>query len=210
MDNQNEKKQGFFHSFLEYVKENLDSIIKLFINHIGMMIFSLVVILTAALLSSKLESDLLFYSAGVLSALMYFSLIYTAMWERGAKDKIRVDGGRAKKNMLHGLYFYLIANAIAVLTGVVSLILSFFVTEDVSAINNVYGVFRIISHYYSSMYLPITKLGLEGSSAVVSSLVYIAVILPGALVSFASYIFGLKGFRCIFPEPKYDKNRKMR
>ena len=193
---------------IKYIKENLDSIFKLFINHIGMMIFGLVVLITSKLLSSNLKNDAVYYIMGAITVLMYFSLIYTAMWERGAKDKIKVDGGRAEKSIFHGLLFYLIANIIGVFTGIMSLILSIFVTEDVSFINNTYGVFQIVSHYYNSMYLPVLEI--DGLPVVLHASLYVFAIIPGALVSFVSYILGLNGFKCLFPEPKYDKNRKIR
>ena len=84
---------------IKYIKENLDSIFKLFINHMGMMIFSLVVLLTSKLISTKMNNNAVFYIMGVVTVLMYFSLIYTAMWERGAQDKIKIDGGRLNKNI---------------------------------------------------------------------------------------------------------------
>lgn len=189
---------------IKYIKENLDSIFKLFINHVGMMIFGLVVILTSKLLSSKINNEIVFILAGVLSVLMYFSLVYTAMWERGAKDKIKIDGGREKQNLLHGLYIYLIANVIGVISAVVILIFSFFVTEDESVVNSIYAIFKFIAHYWQSMYLPLTTI--KG----IHCIIYILVLIPGALVSFVSYILGVKGFKCIFPEPKYDRNRKIR
>ncbi|MBQ8146695.1 MAG: hypothetical protein IJ039_07910 [Clostridia bacterium] len=193
---------------IKYIKENLDSIFKLFINHMGMMIFSLVVLLTSKLISTKMNNNAVFYIMGVITVLMYFSLIYTAMWERGAQDKIKIDGGRLNKNILNGLYFYLIANFIAIFTGVIALIFSFLVTEEPSFVNDIYGVFRIISHYYNGMYMWITQI--DFASPIVHSLIYIAVIIPGALVAFLSYILGVKGFKCIFPESKRDQNRRIR
>ena len=190
---------------IKYIKENLESIGKLFINHIGMMIFSLVV-----MVAGKMINAAVFYAAGVLAVLMYFSLVYTAMWERGAKDKIRVDGGRVKQNLMHGLFLYLIANCIAVVMGFISLIFAFFVTEDASFVNGVYGVTTIIAHYYSGMYLPITEINGLASMPVVYALVHFALVIPGALVSFVSYILGVKGFKCIFPEGKREKNKKIR
>lgn len=193
---------------IKYIKENLDSIFKLFINHMGMMIFSLVVLLTSKLISSKMNNNAIFYIMGAIAVLMYFSLIYTAMWEKGAQDKIKIDGGRLNKNIFSGLYFYLIANAIAIFAGVVALIFSFFVTKEASFVNDVYVVFRLISHYYNGMYMWITQLNF--ASPVIHSLIYIAVIIPGTLVAFVSYILGVKGFKCIFPEPKRDQNRRVR
>ena len=130
------------------------------------------------------------------------------MWEKGAQDKIKIDGGRLNKNIFSGLYFYLIANAIAIFAGVVALIFSFFITKEASFVNDVYAVFRLISHYYNGMYMWITQLNF--ASPVIHSLIYIAVIIPGTLVAFVSYILGVKGFKCIFPEPKRDHNRRVR
>ena len=188
---------------IKYIKENLESIGKLFINHIGMMVFGLVV-----LIASKMISDVLFYVMGVVAVLMYFSLIYTAMWERGAKDRLKIEGGRLKPNLFNGLWFYFIANFIAVFSSLISLLFSFFLTQDSSFVNGVYGVFRIITHYYNSMYIPITSIDVANVS--LHSFIYVAVILPGAVVSFISYVLGVKGFKCIFPESKRDKSRRIR
>lgn len=193
---------------IKYVKGNTDSIFKLFINHMGMMIFALVVLITSKLLSSRIGNDAVFYIMGAVTVLMYFSLIYTAMWERGAADKIKIDGGRATKNLLNGLWFYLLGNGIFVISSIISLLFSFFVTEEPSFANGAFAVFRFISHYYNSMYMPVTSI--SGLGAVPKSLIYVATVLPGAMVSAVSYILGVKGFKCIFPEPKRDKNRKVR
>ena len=193
---------------IKYIKENLDSIFKLFINHIGMMIFSLVVLITTKLMSSKMGNSALFYIMGALAVLMYFSLIYTAMWERGAQDKIKIDGGRLTKNIYNGLWLYLIANFIAIFAGAVALIFSFIVTKGTSFANDIYAVFRIISHYYSGMYMWITEINI--GNPVLHSLIYLALVIPGALVSFVSYVLGVKGFKCLFPEPKKDRNRRIR
>lgn len=186
---------------IKYIKENIDSISKLFINHVGMMIFGL-----AVLISTKLMNDVVFYMMGVLAVLMYFTLLYTAMWERGAKDKIKIDGGRKKPDLFHGLWAYLLGNILVVITSLLGLIFAFFVTEEVSFANNTLAVFRFISHYYNAMYLPITEI--EIASPVVKSLIYVATILPGAIVSCVSYILGVKGCRCIFPESKKTKKNR--
>ena len=188
----------------KYFKENLGNISKLFVNHLGMMIFSLVVLITSKLLSGKIGNDSVFYIMGAVAILMYFSLLYTAMWEAGAKDRLKVDGGREKENIFHGLYMYLWSSAIGIFVSVVLIVLSFFLTEDVSTVNGVWAVFKFIAHYYNGMYLPITSIGGVHCS------VYLGMVVPGALVCFVSYILGLKGYKCIFPESKYNKNRNFR
>lgn len=190
---------------IRYAKENLDSILKLFINHIGMLVFSLIV-----LIAGKMINPIVFYLAGALAVLMYFSLIYTAMWERGAKDKIKIDGGRMKSNIFNGLWFYLYANVILIFVGILSLLFSFFTTEDSSFFNGIYGVTTLISHYYSAMYLPISEIGGLAEIPSLYALVHLLTIVPGAVISFVSYLLGVKGFKCIFPEGKRAKNKKIR
>ena len=193
---------------IKYFKENLGSISKLFINHVGMTVFALVVLITSSLLTKKIGNPVVFYIMGGLNVLMYFSLLYTAMWERGAKDKLKVEGGRMKEGLFHGLYMYLLANALSIFFAVFTLIFACFASDPNSGIYSVYDVFKLITHFWGAIYLPITKL--EFASPVLHSLLYFAIIMPGAIVSCVSYVLGLKGFKCIFPEPKYDKNKKVR
>ena len=110
---------------IRYFKENLSTISKLFINHVGMTIFGLIVLITSRLLSDKIGHPVVFYIMGAITLLMYFSLLYTAMWERGAKDKIKVDGGRMKYSAFHGLYMYLIANVIAIFLAVMTIFFAY-------------------------------------------------------------------------------------
>lgn len=193
---------------IKYFKENLSTISKLFINHIGMTIFGLIVLITSSLLSDKIGNEIVFYLMGGLTVLMYFSLLYTAMWERGAKDKLKVDGGRMKIGLFHGLYMYLLANAISIFLALMTLIFSFFASDPNSGIYSVYDVFKLMTHFWGAIYLPITRIAV--SSPVIHTLLYFAIILPGAIVSSVSYILGVKGFKCLFPEPKHDKTRKFR
>ena len=194
---------------IKYFKENLSSISKLFINHVGMTVFALVVLITSSLLSTKLGNQVVFYIMGGLTVLMYFSLLYTAMWERGAKDKLKVDGGRMQQGLFHGLYMYLLANALSIFLAVMTLIFACFAgVEGSGGLSNTYSVFRIISQFWGAIYLPITQIPI--SSPVLHSLLHFAIVLPGAIISCVSYILGVKGCKCIFPEPKYDKNRKFR
>ena len=185
----------------KYILDNLESIGKLFINHIGMTIFSLVVLIT-----SMLISEVVFYIMSVVAILMYFSLIYTAMWERGAKDKNKIDGGRLKCNIFNGLYFYLLANVFVIFTAFMMLVFAFFVTEEASTANEIHVVFRLITHFYNGMYMCFTKI--QSFGPILHSVIYLLTVLPGAIISFVSYILGVKGFKCLFPETKKMKNKR--
>ena len=92
-----------------FLKENSDSIIKLFVNQLGMTIFGL--LLSFATLSNKT----LLAVTGIFSILFYLFLLYSSAWETGAKDKIKVDGKRAVAFPLKGLFLSIAANAINIL-----------------------------------------------------------------------------------------------
>lgn len=104
---------------LKFFKENLDNTLKLFVNQIAMTIFGL--LLSAATFSHKT----LLLVTGILSALFYLYLLYTTAWDIGARDKIKVDGGRMKSMPLKGLYLALCANIINIVLAIVSTVCYF-------------------------------------------------------------------------------------
>ena len=92
------EKSGFF-------KSNLDGISKLFVYHIAMCVFGIVVVLAVQMITEHITGDrdmplgIPAYIAAGFAVIVYCGLIYVAMWEKGASDKIKIDGGRQKKNI---------------------------------------------------------------------------------------------------------------
>ena len=95
---------------MKFFKENSYDIVKLFINQIGITIFSFMLYTAVA----TIEDDDLFLRinvfVSVFAILFYFSLLYTAAWDIGAKDKIRIDSGKAVSTPTKGLKIALWAN----------------------------------------------------------------------------------------------------
>lgn len=87
-----------------FIKNNFDNMIKLSVNQIAMTIFGL--LLSAAVFKHKT----LLLVTGILSILFYMYLLYTSAWDIGARDKIKIDGGRMKKDRMKGFYLALYAN----------------------------------------------------------------------------------------------------
>ena len=95
---------------MKFFKENSYDIVKLFINQIGITIFSFMLYTAVALIE---DDDLLLrinVLVSVFAILFYFSLLYTAAWDIGAKDKIRIDSGKAISTPGKGLKISLLAN----------------------------------------------------------------------------------------------------
>ena len=95
---------------MRFIKNNSYDIIKLYINQIGIAIFSLVLYTAIGMIDSETLPMPLKIGVSVFAILFYFVLIYTVMWEIGAKDKIRVDSGKEACFMSKGFLMGLFAN----------------------------------------------------------------------------------------------------
>lgn len=96
---------------MKFFRENSYDIVKLYINQIGISIFSL--FLYFAVGGLELEGGLKLLADALISAfsmIFYFVLIYLAAWDFGAKDKVRVDSGRTAAIPKKGLFMSLTAN----------------------------------------------------------------------------------------------------
>ena len=95
---------------MKFFKENSYDIVKLFINQIGITIFSFMLYTAVAMIEDKDLFLKINVFVSVFAILFYFSLLYTAAWDVGAKDKIRIDSGKALSTPTKGLKMSLLAN----------------------------------------------------------------------------------------------------
>ena len=204
--------------FVAFFKSNFDAISKLFLNHVAMCVFGMVVSLATKLLNDKVFTNpgeepapgfgVLGYVMCGVGILMYLCLIYVCMWEKGAADKIKIDGGRLNKNNARGILFWLIANSINIFMVLNLVIVAILFTatggENVT-INTIHGILGMFTMIGNGMYYPILW-HLFGNL----SWLFFIVLIPGAIVAWLSYISGVKGHKCIFPEPKKEQNRMVR
>ena len=184
---------------INFFKENARLIWKCVLNRIAIVVFALIV-----LLATKMINDTLFHVAGALTMIMYLFLIYTMMIEKGNEDKIKIDGGRMKKNDMYGLYVYLCAHAINIVFCIATFVLYFFVNDDMTSFaNEAYGFFRIVTHYFNGVYISVTSLVPNFPA------IYIISVIPGALCAYLSYFAGVRGAKHFMPESKkVDRERR--
>ena len=96
---------------MRFFKNNSESIVKLFINQIGIAIFSFFMYTAVGALDEKIKDPLpLRILISVFAIAFYFVLIYNVAWEIGAKDKIRIDGKRMEKDEKKGILLGVYAN----------------------------------------------------------------------------------------------------
>lgn len=136
----------------------------------------------------------LYYIVGILAILLYAVILYVNFWEKGASDKIKVDGGRMKLNLFNGLYIALFANIPTVVFGI-------FATINCYVESNVTGLLAALSPLYNGMYTMFTDTkGLGFGELFPPFFIFLCV--PALVISLVSYILGIKGYKCLFPEPK--------
>ena len=182
--------------FKEFIGEYGKIVSKILINHVAMTVFGIIVLISTS------KSALLFHLSGVVAILMYMFLLYMIMWELGAQDKVRVDAGRAKKDSLLGLKISLVANSAFILVSLVEMVLWFFRTPDaVTGVNNICGTLKIIMNYVYGMYLSISSLAPNFGA------MHLLLSLPAIICCTFSYLAGLSGMKCIFPDNSQNKKK---
>ncbi len=141
-----------------FFKSNSYEITKLFINQIGITIFSLVLYTAAA----SIEDEALFSKVRVIlsvfAVVFFYALLYTAAWDFGAKDKIKIDSGKMSKSASVGLKMSLIANLPNFVLGFCAvLFMGLYLFSGTEGFYTAFGVFNLIIRFISAMFLGIIQ-----------------------------------------------------
>ena len=190
---------------MKTLKENLYDVVKLFVNQFGIGIFAL--FLYTAVGVAFVEDDRLFNISRILvssfSIIFYAVLLYYMFWEIGAKDGIRIRGGRMDPQPHKAVLIGLFANIPNLLVALVSIIL--LLVYQLSGSEGVLSAFKIsfmIETWVLDMYMGLIQgitpeVSVDGSviflPALVQTLLYLVfpVIVSVGTVHF-SYCLGLK------------------
>ena len=155
--NSSENKEGRGKA-LGFLKENSYDIVRLFVNQIGINLFALVLYTALNVFENKDTALGVRIAMSVFATGFYLVLLYTAAWEYGAKDRIRVDSGRYAHKPGKGALMSLIANIPNLLLAVPAVI---FMIIHMTAGNEVlYSAFVVLNtliRFTSSMYLGILQ-----------------------------------------------------
>lgn len=139
---------------MKIFKENSYDIVRLYVNQLGIMIFSMLLYTAVGSFENESLSSSLSVFVSVFSTCFYLVLVYYAMWELGAKDKIRIDGGRMTPCKNKGLVMGLFANVPNLALGLLSVILMFaFLLGGGDGVYAGFLVFNTIMRFHASMLL---------------------------------------------------------
>ena len=109
-------EEGNGMQLFQIAKEHRGTVLKFQVNQFALALFSLMVFVFT------MQNKFTMFFCGLFTMAFYWYLIYHLMWNIGGKDRIRVDGGRAKKIRWKGFYIGLLANLFNLLLVVMNLI----------------------------------------------------------------------------------------
>ncbi len=197
---------------MKFLKENSYDIVRLFINQIGIAIFSLVLYFAAAQAGDDGISLIISVVISVFATCFYMVLIYTATWDLGAKDRIRIDAGRMTEIRHKGILLSLAANLPNFLFILLSLIgKGFYMLGLGDGFDTLFAFANLILRFGAASYLGILR-GVFASLAESADLYYllqtigflVLISLP-CLAAEIGYRFGSKNFRIFSPPTKKEK-----
>ena len=98
---------------MKFFKKNSYDIVKLYITQIGIAIFSFMMYSAVGMINPDSSVSLAFsVPISIFSTFFFYALLYCSAWEWGGKDRIRIDGGKAKRDVLKAFKMSLFANTV--------------------------------------------------------------------------------------------------
>lgn len=208
---QAQERVGVFARFRAFLKSNSDMIIKLFFHQIGLTFFGYTLYIAAATAKSKA----LTIGLGIFSAVFYLFLLYVMAWDIGSKEKIRIDGGRMRRDPFKGAKVALVGmlpNLIIALTVLVAYLIidkgsltDGAYTQPAWAVA-LYGGAQLIGLFINAMYL-----GIGDVTGIAYTPYYLFIIcIPAIVVCCIGYYFGTFDRFGVFKSLYGSNNKKNR
>lgn len=167
------------------------SIVKMFVTQFVISLFGV----GLAMATASTANDTLTIVVSCFAILFYLYLIYTSLWEIGAKDKISVDVGKKAYKPAVGLIMGIIANIPNFIIAIAYTVACPFM-ETAKWAGNMAVVARFASIITQGMYLGcISSIRLAERTLNYFWWTYFVITVPSIVISFVAYYLGHKNFR---------------
>ena len=175
---------------MEFLKENSYNMVKMFVDQIAMTVFGTIVTIATS------GNDDLLLVASLFSIVFYLVVLYTVGWDIGARDKIKIDGGRMREMPAKGFLIALGANSINIL---LALLIGLGILINTEWAGNISVVCNAIARLIQGMYLGVIKLAEDALfvDAVIQDVWWWFLItpIPAIVIGGLSYYMGSKNKR---------------
>lgn len=143
---------------MKIIKDNSYDIVRLLVNQIGITIFAMMLYTAANVVEDEALGNGVILAVSIFSILFYLFLLYTAAWDLGAKDKIRIDSGRMEACPYKGAVIALFANIPNLVIATASVAtLGIFMASAVDGFYSAFAVLNLIMRLFMSMYLGVIQ-----------------------------------------------------
>ena len=185
----------------KFFSENGYIAVKILVVHIALSIFGLMIYLPFDEIGSNATHTLLAGLFGVFSIIFYFFMIYDKIWDVGAKDAIRIAGGRNCANPAKGFLIGLVAAIPDFIVCAVYIFFWYFQSYEWAAKPGI--IFSFITVLWEGMFMGVT-------SWIPGPIVFANAPFMTVLFAGISYIFGTKDIRLlpVKDTPEDEERRK--
>ncbi len=190
---------------MKFIKENSYDIIRLYINQLGITIFSLVLYFSVASIEAESTRELIKAGVSLFATLFYFALIYTAAWDYGAKDRIRVDGGRMKEQKWKGIVMGVLANVLNFFF--IGICLISYAFTDVAFFAQSFDICNLLMRFTEAMYLGTVQF-IFRSNMLLQTVGFLIFSLISIFVIHLGYTLGMKEKRIFSSKPGGNNTKR--
>ncbi len=174
------------------IKHNVSTIVKLILNHVVSGIYSLMLLL---IFYAVADGKYLLVGS-VISIVFYLYLVYSFMWNAGAKDSNSFYSKDIKSR--DGFLLITVATLPSIITNILACILSFF-KSDVEfaekASDMIYPILYYVNYLFMQCMYSALFVVLNKGAADISPFWYLLSIIPAILVGGTAYRFGYHSYR---------------
>lgn len=190
----------------EFLHDYSYSAVKMFVNQFAISLFGAML----SMATTAANNNTLAIILSILSALFYMFLLYTQLWEIGAKDRISVDVNKKEYRPHTGLAIAALANVPNFLIAILFTAFNPFAATYEWA-GGVCAVTSFLTMLLEGMYLGImTSVSLMGKALNQHWFTYFLVTVPALATAWVAYYLGFKNkkFTTLFDYQSPDKAKK--
>ena len=173
----------------QFLKEHSYDAVKLLVTQCAISMFGFVLTLACGMI----ESNALRTGCSIFAVVFYLFLVYTSIWELGAKDGLSAQYGHKEYRPLTGFWIGVLANSLNFLLAIG--ILLGLALPSVELFGNIGGGSKFLALLLQGMYSGLLALKVGGAHLNTYLLSYFLIPLPAIATTAAAYYFGLKNRR---------------
>lgn len=174
----------------DFLRDNGKTIRKIYVNQFGAIVFALMM----ALATIKITNAVVDILSCIVTILFFSYLLYLVAWEKGANDRIKVDGGRGAPCEHKGIKIGLAATCPVMVLCVLWFLFHLLgVYAGIPFFKTLNDIFAVVVSILQATFLQTVNLIGVGMPKFVLPILYLLSTLVVAAVVWVSYYFGYHG-----------------